>query len=410
MKHDAGELLPFYANGTLDEADRARVEAELAVCASCAEELRELQALAGALRARAADAPPLAPAALAAALARIDAAPGAPAGPFSRAAFARGGFARAPFARRSWWSVPARYAAASVLVVGFGATAAAALHAYESATRTTLGVTMPHSASDAVFVTRLPGTTAKAAAPPRAAGASRGAAAPTTVERQQRLAKRAHLALLVPDVEASLRSARAAIRAHGGEVTGLDDATPQSAGEVHAASLDAEVPAANLDATLDALTALGGVRNRTVTAEDVDATIVDEEAQLDNLRREEADLRRLMDRGGKVDEILQVEQSLSDVRGRIEELEGRHRANLHRVATSTIALELSEDRPDALPAKPGPSARIDGAWNAGLRALSDTVVAVVSGLAWCVAYAPVLGAGVAAYATVRRLRRRSRAA
>ena len=30
--HEIAELLPFYANGTLDAADRARVDAELATC------------------------------------------------------------------------------------------------------------------------------------------------------------------------------------------------------------------------------------------------------------------------------------------------------------------------------------------------------------------------------------------
>ena len=62
----------------------------------------------------------------------------------------------------------------------------------------------------------------------------------------------------------------------------------------------------------------------------VDATIVDEEARLRNLRREEGDLRTLMDKGGKVDEILTVQQNLSDVRGQIEELDAQHQNDLHR--------------------------------------------------------------------------------
>jgi hypothetical protein len=68
-------------------------------------------------------------------------------------------------------------------------------------------------------------------------------------------------------------------------------------------------------------------------------------------------------------------------------------------------VSLSEDRPNPAPAKPGPTARIDGAWHAGLNALADTAVALISALAWSVAYAPVpLALAGAAYAIARRIR------
>ncbi len=96
-----------------------------------------------------------------------------------------------------------------------------------------------------------------------------------------------------------------------------------------------------------------------------------------------------MDRGGKVDEILTVQQNLGEVRGQIEQLAALHQHDLHRVATSAIALGLTEERPNASPAKPGPTARIDGAWHSGLSTLTDTVVAVISAVVWAIAYAPV---------------------
>lgn len=45
------ELLPWYANGTLDEPERARVAAHLAECARCREELSFLTTLAAGVRA-----------------------------------------------------------------------------------------------------------------------------------------------------------------------------------------------------------------------------------------------------------------------------------------------------------------------------------------------------------------------
>ena len=227
-------------------------------------------------------------------------------------------------------------------------------------------------------------------------------AEPASIAKPHRLAKTARIEVLVRDVEASLKQAQAAIGRAGGELTALDDASPRTSGAVHAATLVVEIPPDRLDGTLDALATLGTVQNRSIDAADVDATIVDEEARLRNMRREESDLRRLMDKGGKVDEILTVQQNLSDVRGQIEQLDAQHQHDLHRVAASTITAVLTEDRPTGAPAKPGPTARIDGAWHAGLEALSDTVVAFISGLVWCVAYAPVPLGFIAATAILAR--------
>jgi hypothetical protein len=393
MKHEIAELLPFYANGTLDEADRARVEAELAACAACSEELQELRALAAALRTRADEAPPLPEHVFSSALAKLD----APAAP------------RAVRAPHPWWSIPARYATAAVLVIGFGATAAAAWHSYyASVERTGYKGAVGYDDGERVFRYAPAPQKLSVAHVPQGNFQRNAPSSPTTVARQHRLAKHARIELLVPDVEAALKSAQRTTRAEGGDLLDLSDSTPQSAGVAHAASLDVEVPAANLDATLDALAKLGGLQNRSIQAEDIDATIVDEEARLRNLRREETALLRLMDRGGKIDEILSVQQSLSDVRGQIEQLEAQDRNDLHRVATSTISITLTEDRPELTPARPGPTARIDTAWRAGIAALGATLIALASTLAWCIAYAPIpLALAAITYAAVRTIRART---
>lgn len=407
-QHDIAELLPFYANGTLDAADRAWVEAELAACASCSEELHELRTLGTTLRARAEMAPPPPAHLLDTVLTRLD----APTSPAGSTAFAR---AAGPL-HASWWAVPARYAAATALVVGFGAAAVAGWHArLADSAHDTLGSGSAESQVATVYrVTPRPGDVGAVRAPVPAPQAPKAkldtaqrpaAAAGPTVEKQHRLAKHARLEVYVADVEAALRSAQSTVRGAGGDVTSLEDASPRTAGAVHGAELAVEVPADRLDATLDTLAKLGPVRNRTIAADDLGDAIVDEEARLTNLRRAERDLRALMDRGGKVDEILSVQQNLSEVRGQIEQLAAQHQHDLHRVATSAIALSLSEDRPNPTPAKPGPTARIDGAWHAGLNALADTAVAVVSALVWSIAYAPVpLALAGLAYALARRIR------
>ncbi len=403
MKHEIAELLPFYANGTLDGTERARVEAELATCASCSEELHELRALAATLRDRAELVPPPPAHLFANVLARLDAPP--PARPLPL--------------RGAWWAVPARYATATVLVVGFGAAAVAAWHAREADDARTTAGSGPGSAQMATVyrLTPPPGgtmnrdTAAPALQAKRKIDAARAADAAGAAVQQPRLAKHAKLEIDVGDVEAALHAAQRTVRSAGGEVTALDDASPRSPGTVRGAELEVEVPADRLDPALDALARLGTVRNRTIAADDLGDALVDEAARLTNLRRTERDLRGLMDRGGKVDEILTVQQNLSDVRGQIEQLAAQHQHDLHRVATSTIALSLTEDRPNPAAAKPGPTARIDGAWHAGLSALIDTVVAFASTLVWAIAYAPVplaLAAGVHAVVLLLAKRRPAR--
>lgn len=401
MKHDVVELLPYYANGTLDAADVVRVEAELASCTSCADELRELEQLAAALKAHAVAAAPVPPSVFDNALARI-------ATPSSSVVATR--------LSTAWWGMPARYATAAVLVVGFGAAAVAGYHAHlADVARTSQGIALKGSdqmtsifrvspAPNPVDADRM--KVAQQAHQSRAAGAPASEARPAEAKKR-RLAKTGRIEILVTGVEAALKRVREVTRDNDGVLTSLDDANPRTAGAVHAAQLTIEVPAARLDGTLDTLATLGTVQNRAIDAEDVDATIVDEEARLRNLRREEVDLRTLMDKGGKVDEILTVQENLSDVRGQIEQLDAQHQNDLHRVAMSPIAIILTEDRGNATPAQPGPSARIDGAWQSGVNALADTVISLLSTIAWCVAYSPIiLGLAAVIYAAARLFRRR----
>jgi acetolactate synthase regulatory subunit len=403
--HDIAELLPFYANGTLDAAESARVEAELATCATCASELRELNALAATLKARADAAPPLAEHVLDDVFARIST-------PATAIAATR--------LRTAWWGTPARYATAATLVIGFGAAAFAAHQAREAniTASNPLGGNVISEDKQTTIFRVTPGPNPKkivvqraAAAPAATQAVAQGAAnapAEPTVAKQHRLAKKAKLDLLVRDVEGTLKQAQSTVRRAGGDVTSLNDTNPHDAGSVHAATMEVEVPADRLEDTLDHLGLLGTVETRAIDAEDVDATIVDEEARLRNLRRAETDLRKLMDKGGKVDDILTVQQNLSEVRGQIEQLDAQHRNDVHRVATSTIAISLTEDRPNATSAKPGPTARIDGAWHSGLNALADNLIAFVTTVVWCVAYAPIpLALAGLTYAVARALQKRT---
>lgn len=231
MTHEiaVAELLPFYVNGTLDEADRTRVEAELASCARCAQELRELHHLADVLRTHAIVTAPLSPRVLPAVLDRLT--------PVQH------GFEPIELRRSlpAWWSIPLSYVAALLLVFGGGAIAAG-LHLFGdggSAAASAGGV--PHRVTL------------------RGASAS-GPAAGVRVFVDQTM-----LRVAVADPRTAQAHARAIVAAAGG--TAHDDAGAP------AQPFDAIVPSSRARSTLSALGALGRVTTRTTVTRDVTAEI-----------------------------------------------------------------------------------------------------------------------------------------
>jgi hypothetical protein len=89
------------------------------------------------------------------------------------------------------------------------------------------------------------------------------------------------------------------------------------------ADMSIRVPAGRFDAALAAVAQIGKVRDRSVSAQDLTGEITDSSARLRNLRRTEADIRKIMDRSGTIAQVLDAENQLSQVREQIETLEWR---------------------------------------------------------------------------------------
>ena len=129
--------------------------------------------------------------------------------------------------------------------------------------------------------------------------------------------------------------------------------------------------------TLGALAALGGVTSRSVSTEDLTDSIVDDDARLRNLRREEADLLRIMDRSGKI------------------------------VAYATITIDLSDEKTVPV-AAPGPASQLGDAWRAALHRAAGFTLWLAAQAFVLIAFAPYLGLLLlAAYLLRRRLSNRN---
>jgi hypothetical protein len=154
------------------------------------------------------------------------------------------------------------------------------------------------------------------------------------------LIRNASLTLEARDARHAAAQLVAAARASGGYVS--DSRESVDAEDRRSIMVQVRVPFGRFDRAMQQIEALGRVRDKQVTTEDVTEEFVDSQAKLRNLKRMEARLLEHLKRTARLSDILQVEQELNRVRGEIEQLEGRLRFLEHRVTFSTITVTLTE--------------------------------------------------------------------
>ncbi|NJL42131.1 MAG: DUF4349 domain-containing protein, partial [Leptolyngbyaceae cyanobacterium SM1_4_3] len=149
----------------------------------------------------------------------------------------------------------------------------------------------------------------------------------------------------VNTIDQSIDTIKTISRQKQGDILSLNDRLPANEHEHHTAFIQIRVPQQQLDPTLEALSQLGEVQQRSLTAEDVSAQLVDHQARLRNLRKTETTLLEIMDRSGGVADVLKVAQELSNIRNSIEQIDAQLQALQNRVAYSTININLEERSP-----------------------------------------------------------------
>ena len=156
------------------------------------------------------------------------------------------------------------------------------------------------------------------------------------------------------------------------------------------ATITYRIPAKSWDATI---TAIQGVATKVVSeqtqASEVGSQIVDLEARMANLRASEAALQKIAEGAGNVNDLLQIQQQLTDVRGQIEELDAQHTRLTDQVAYGTLVTTFGLEVAQVKEAAKGwdPATDVDGA--------TATMISVgqriVSGAIWFgIVWAPFL--------------------
>jgi hypothetical protein len=156
------------------------------------------------------------------------------------------------------------------------------------------------------------------------------------------IARTASLNISVKDFSAARAALEKIVSARQGYVSSLDLSTEKDSPQ----SLKAKVaiPAAQYDAALSDLRALGRVAQEQQSSEEVSAQVVDLDARLKSARETESQLAEILrTRTGKVADVLEVEREMARVRGEIEGMEAEQKQLRNRIAFASINVNLSEE-------------------------------------------------------------------
>jgi hypothetical protein len=220
---------------------------------------------------------------------------------------------------------------------------------------------------------------------------------PPAEQSQPMIARNVTLSIVVKDFDFSRSTLEAILARHHGYAASLNASTQQNAARSLQASL--RVPAGELNAAFAEVKSLGHVENETQAGEEVTQQHADLVARLKNSRETEQRLQAiLLQRTGKISDVLAVEQEIARVRGEIEQMEAEQKSLERRVAFATIDLNLAEEYKAQIgSASPSISTRLHNAVVAGYRAAIESAVGVVlfvveygpSAMLWLALLAPL---------------------
>lgn len=192
----------------------------------------------------------------------------------------------------------------------------------------------------------------------------------------RKVIKTAELALEVDSLDRAQAEILDVVDRRGGFIASLtvnDYATRREA------KIVARVPSAHFREVYEAVKALGKVQRDHVGGQDVTEEFMDLERRIANLEAQEQRVRKMFEDAKTVEDLLKVEQRLTEVRGQIESLQGRLRYLKDQVGFSTLTLSLYEygEAPVQETAGWKIAYHVKGAWRALVGAVQGLVTALI---------------------------------
>ena len=170
-----------------------------------------------------------------------------------------------------------------------------------------------------------------------------GAANVTATERK--LIKTVNMDVETREYDKLMSAVESKVTELGGYIESLDaynGSTYYSYRSTRNANLTIRIPKDCLDEFLNTVSDLGNVTNRSENVQDVTLTYVDLQSHKDALQTEQERLMQLLEQAESIEDIITIEQRLSDVRYQLESMESQLRSYDNQVDYSTVSLYINE--------------------------------------------------------------------
>ena len=149
------------------------------------------------------------------------------------------------------------------------------------------------------------------------------------------------------DYDRFLATLQDEVQSLGGYIENMDSYNGSSYGDYRSsrnANLTLRIPKDRLDGFLNLVSDIANVVRRSESVDDVTLTYVDMASRRNALRTEQERLLELLEQADTIEDILTIENRLSDVRYQLESMESRLRTMDNQVDYSTVYLYVSEVR------------------------------------------------------------------
>ena len=167
--------------------------------------------------------------------------------------------------------------------------------------------------------------------------ASSSLSAQTNPQTGRQLIVEAWISLQVDAIDPLARQVEALAAQRGGWVESADIL---GEGGYRSAAIHIRVPAERFNNAMEALRALGVVTDEGISSADVTDRLIDNEARMTAWRAQEERLIALLENAATVEDIVDIEKRISEVRADIEQVAATQRDLQNRVAASLIRVNL----------------------------------------------------------------------
>lgn len=171
--------------------------------------------------------------------------------------------------------------------------------------------------------------------------ALRGKENSSPLPMERKIIRTGDLRFEVDDLDVARNSVLQRVKDKGGYVEGDERG---DYGRSLSITLRVRIPTDRFDAFVQEMQGLGKLENQNISATDVTTEWVDVEARLDAKRAVEKRYLELAGQAKNVQEMLEVERELGNVRGEIESMEARMKSLRDQVSMSTLTITCTKQQ------------------------------------------------------------------